>query len=291
MSIGQMIKGLIFKKPTHIDQRQSDQPRHGVEQRQGWDRRQSDQLPQGGERRQGDERRGSTAIAGGRRQGENTNPYLSARRTWNDHAAANAANRQMWQLLGILALLIALAGVGGMIHIGSQSKFIPVVVTLDKLGTAVMAGRADKAEPADLRVVRSSVAAFVADMRTVTPDIALQRKAIFRAYSMLSKKDSATAKANEWLNGTPESSPLKRAATEMVSVEIASVLPQTPDTWQVDWVETTRDRQGVVKGQPVRMRALVTVYSVPPTPQTTEDDMRNNPLGIYVRDFSWSKQL
>ena len=93
------------------------------------------------------------------------------------------------------------------------------------------------------------------------------------------------------MNGTEDSSPFRRAEKETVSIEITSVLPQTPDTWQVDWVETVRDRQGIVKGQPYKMRALVTVYTVQTTPQTTEDQIRNNPLGIYVRDFSWSKQV
>jgi len=96
---------------------------------------------------------------------------------------------------------------------------------------------------------------------------------------------------NEWLNGSEESSPFKRAAKETVSIEVASVLAQTPETWQVDWLETTRDRQGIVKGQPFRMRSLVTIYVVEPTTETSEEQMRNNPLGIYVRDFSWSKQL
>ena len=114
---------------------------------------------------------------------------------------------------------------------------------------------------------------------------------MFRLYSMLAPSDPATAKMNDWLNGTEESSPFKRAAREMVSIEIASVLPQTPDTWQVDWIETVRDRQGVAKGLPFRMRALLTLYTVAPTAQTTEEQVRNNPLGIYVRDFSWSKQL
>lgn len=93
---------------------------------------------------------------------------------------------------------------------------------------------------------------------------------------------------NEWLNGAADSSPFKRATKEMVSVEIKSVLPQTPDTWQVEWTETTRDRQGVMKGQPVNMRALVNVYTIETTSQTTDEQLRNNPLGIYVRDFSWS---
>ena len=37
------------------------------------------------------------------------------------------------------------------------------------------------------------------------------------------------------------------------------------------------------------MRALVTVYIAETTPQTTEEQLRNNPLGMYVRDFSWSR--
>ena len=144
---------------------------------------------------------------------------------------------------------------------------------------------------ADARVVHAAVASFVSDLRLVTPDVALQRKAVYRIYAMLAANDPATAKATEWLGGTDESSPFKRAARETVNIEIISVLPQTPETWQVDWTETVRDRQGVVKDKPARMRALVTVYTVQPTPQTTEEQIRNNPLGIYVRDYSWSKQV
>jgi type IV secretory pathway TrbF-like protein len=231
------------------------------------------------------------ALEGGRRPGENNNPYLAARRTWNDQAAANIASRQMWQLVGILSLMVALASVGGITYVGSQSKFVPYVVAVDKLGQAVAVAPANRAAVADPLVVHASVASFVADIRTVTPDIALQRRAVYRVYSMLASTDPATIKANEWLNGTEESSPFKRAAKETVSIEVSSVIPQTADTWQVDWIETVRDRQGLSKGQPYRMRALVTVYVVAPKAETTEEHIRNNPLGIHVRDFSWSKQL
>lgn len=239
----------------------------------------------------GDERNNHTLVDGGRRRHESENPYLSARRTWNDLFAASAASRQMWQLMGLLAMLTTLAGVGGLIYIGGQSKFVPYVVQVDKLGQAVAAAPAERAAAADPAVVRASVAGWIGDLRVVTPDVALQRKAVFRVYSMLAPNDPATAKANEWLNGTENSSPFKRAAKETVSVEIDTVLAQTADTWQIDWVETTRDRQGVLKGQPQRWRALVTAYTVPATPDTTEQQMRDNPLGIHMRDFSWSKQL
>ncbi len=219
------------------------------------------------------------------------NPYLSSRRTWNDQSAANVASRQMWQLLGIVSLMIALASIGGMIHIGSQSKFVPYVVEVDKLGQTLAVAPAQVATKADSRVIHSSVASFIANIRMVTPDIALQRKAIFSVYAMLSPNDAATAKANEWLNSTEDSSPFKRAEHETVSIEVETVIPQTKDTWQVDWIETTRDRQGIIKGKPSHRRALVTVYSPEVMANKTNSQMIDNPLGIYVRDFSWSKLL
>lgn len=229
-------------------------------------------------------------IEGGRREGENDNPYLSARRTWNDHMRSVQASRNMWQILALLCLLIALVGIGGVVVIGSQSKFIPYVVQVNNLGEAVAVNRADKAAVADQRVIHATVASFINDLRVVTPDIALQRKAIFRAYAMLSTNDPATVKANEWFGGDENSSPFKRAETETVNVEIISVIPQSEETWQVDWLEKVYDRQGNLAEPPFKMRALLRVYTQPPTQSTTEDQIRNNPLGIYIQDYSWSKQ-
>jgi type IV secretory pathway TrbF-like protein len=229
-------------------------------------------------------------MEGGRRFGENENPYLSARRTWNDHMRGVQASRTMWQMLALLCLLIALSAVGGVIAIGSQSKFIPYVVQVNQLGEAIAVARADVATAADQRVVHASVAAFINDLRMVTPDVALQRKAIFRAYAMLSNNDPATVKANQWFNGSEASSPFKRAETQTVNVEIISVIPQSPETWQVDWLEKVYDRQGHLTESPFKMRALLRVYTRPTTQSITEEQIRNNPLGIYIQDFSWSKQ-
>ena len=220
---------------------------------------------------------------------ESENPYLTARRSWNDHVGAVVSQRQTWQVIGILSLLIALAGVGGIIHIGSQSKFIPYVIEVDKLGQPLAAGPVQSASRTDPRVIHAMVAEFVGDARLVTPDVALQRRAVFRVYSKLSPNDPATQKMNEWLNASPDATPFKRAEKEMVSIEINTVIPQTPDTWQVEWIETTRDRQGTPKGKPGHWRALVTVYIADVTPQTTDDQLRNNPLSVYVRDFSWTR--
>ena len=47
--------------------------------------------------------------------------------------------------------------------------------------------------------------------------------------------------------------------------------------------------RAIPKGIPATLRALVTTYTADTTPQTSEEQLRNNPMGIYVRDFSWSR--
>lgn len=219
------------------------------------------------------------------------NPYLDARRAWNSHVDRAYAAQHTWQLLCVVCLLIALAAVGGTIYLGSKSKFVPYVIEVNKLGEAVAVGPAQVAAPADPRVVRASLASFIASARLVTPDVTLQREAIFRVYAMLHTKDAAAQQMNEWYNGSKESSPFARASKVTVTTDINSVLPISGNSWQVDWQETTRDRTGALVGQPVHMRAMMSVYLEPPSTTGDEAAIQRNPLGIYISTYTWQEVL
>lgn len=245
----------------------------------------------GGERASKDERQAQGPVEGGRRTGESPNPYLSARRTWNDVMKAQVASRRSWEMIAILCLLIALASVGGIAYVGSQSKFIPFLYHVDPHGHATAIGPVEMASQTDPRVLAAVIGDFIANARLVTVDAALQRKAVYQVYAMLSEQDPATSKMNHWMNGTEDSNPFTRAEKETVTVDISTVLPQTPETWEVTWMESVWDRKGGALGPPVAMRALVTVYRAEPSATTTEDELRRNPLSLYVRDYSWSKHL
>jgi len=218
------------------------------------------------------------------------NPYLDERRAWNSHADRAYSAQHTWQLLGVAGLLIGLAGVGGMAYVGSKSKFVPYVIEVNKLGEAMSVGPAQVAGPADPRVVRASLASFIASARLVTPDVTLQREAIFRVYAMLHTKDAAAQQMNEWYNGKG-TTPFDRASKVTVTTDINSVLPMSGNSWQVDWQETTRDRTGALVGQPVHMRAMLTVYLEPPATTGDEAAIQRNPLGIYVNTYTWQEVL
>lgn len=234
-----------------------------------------------------DPRQSSSHIEGGRRAGESENPYLTARRTWNDHLASVVATRNTWQIIGLLSLTIALACVGGMVYIGSQSKFVPYIIEVDKLGQTTTHGELVANARVPSRAIHAALSDWINCARLVTPDVSMQRRCIFKTYSMISPNDPARPKIDEWLNGTGASNPFERAKNEMVSTEIRTVLPQTPETWQVEWIETTRDRQGMMQRSPITWRAIITVY-IADASNSTDEQLRNNPLSIYIKDFSWS---
>lgn len=221
---------------------------------------------------------------------ETENPYLNARRTWNEHVGSVVSSRFMWQMIGILCLLITLAAVGGVVHIGSQSKFIPLIFREDAQRNVISVTQADRIGKATVEDYRAAAVNFIENVRTVTPDVALQRKAVFRVYAALSPNDPATAKTNEFLNGTEDATPFNRAQKETVSFDLKSALEQLPGSWQVDWLETVRDRQGILKHQTM-MRALITLYQAEPTEQVTAEEAIRNPHFIFVRDYNWSKLL
>ena len=219
------------------------------------------------------------------------NPYLDARKKHNEYESSRNASLRLWKLFGLLGLLTGLAGVGGMIHIGSQSKFVPYVIEVDKLGQTLPVSVADKAAPADPRIVSSLLARAITLARMVTPDVVVQRNAIFELYASLDSSDPAALKMQEYLGSDSDTSPFKRAAKETVDVQITSVIPQSDETWQVDWMETVRARGDGSIISRFRMRPLGRIYVVPPTNRTSEEQIRKNPLGIFIRDFNWSKQL
>lgn len=220
-----------------------------------------------------------------------TNPYLNARRAWNVHNAGLMKSLHIWQLVGVSSLLIALAAVGGVISIGSQSKFIPLVFQQDASGNTLSVTRADTRFDARLEDYRTTAARFIEELRLVSADVELQKKAIFQVYSHLNNNDAALTKVQEFYSGKQNLNPFERAAHEIVSIEIRSVLQETDESWQVVWIETVRGRDGELKEKPFTMKAIVTLYQNHDIKGASNQVLLKNPHSLYVRDFNLSREL
>lgn len=212
--------------------------------------------------------------------------YINARQEWAERYGDYVNSANIWRFIAISALLITLISVGGIVYIGSQQKIIPYIVEVDKLGRAMPVSRADLAQPIDTRIIRSTVARWINNTRSVYLDAGAERALIKEAYALTNKNSPAYNKLNEHFR-QPKNDPFKRAETETVSVDVQSVLPLSADTWRIEWVEVKRDRKGELIST-IPMQATTTINISSPL---DEENILTNPLGIFVSDFAWSQRM
>ncbi len=213
---------------------------------------------------------------------KNINPYLDARREWNERYGDYIAQASNWRLVALISTFIALLAVIGVIWIGSQSKFIPYIIEVDKLGQGVGVSPASQVKSYDEKVIKFSLAEFISNFRSIYPDKEIQKKYILNVYKYLSNSFPAYTIINQHYKN---SSPFGQNQT--IQVEISTVLNMQNDAWQVDWSESSFDAMGNLVSKE-NYRALIHIVIIPPTQESL---IIKNPLGIYIKDISFQKSL
>ncbi|HLH00391.1 MAG TPA: conjugal transfer protein TrbF [Bryobacteraceae bacterium] len=212
------------------------------------------------------------------------NPYLAARREWDERYGEFISRARNWRTAAILCALAALLGTAGIVWLAARSRVIPFVVLIDSLGRPVASGLAEQTSPGDDRLRRAVIQDWIENLRMVTTDGIAQRRAIDRVYAQIASGSSAQTFISDYYRNDP---PFKRAQTGTVSVDVNSVLPTSDRTFEVDWIETSRDLYGNVKSTD-HWKGTFTIALNPPS---DEREARINPLGLYVTAASWSKVL
>ena len=212
------------------------------------------------------------------------NPYIAARMEWNERYGSYVKAAASWRIVGITGMLMAVIGFSYALYQSTQVKLVPYIVEVDKLGTAATAGYPQQIEYADPRVVRATLGSFVTNFRSVTPDTFVQKQYIDRAYAHLRSSDPATEKVNAWFRSN---SPFDRAREKTVAIEVNNIVPLSNQSYQIDWTEYERDRQG----KEIATRRFRGIATVTLTPPQDEAVIRLNPIGLYLKDFDWTAQL
>ena len=103
------------------------------------------------------------------------------------------------------------------------------------------------------------------------------------AYAFL--RQSSALKLNDWAR-RPESG-LATVGQETVTLQLQSVLPITVDTYELRWSQSTYGHEGVLKDTSTWTGSFTLEFE----PPVTEEAISINPLGIYVKDFEWHRDL
>lgn len=214
------------------------------------------------------------------------NPVLAARKEWDDRYGDLATERYAWRAICVLLAIINAFALCAIFSIASQRRLIPYVIEVDQLRHEVHAvGPADMAQAADPRVIRSLLMRFIEDVRTVTPDAAVKYKQISEGFSMVASGAPASGMLRDYYSSENEKNdPFKRAANETVAIEINTAIPESPNTWRLDWQEIVTARTGAQISN-TAWTANITVQISPPKDENT---MAQNPIGLYVVSYHWA---
>lgn len=212
------------------------------------------------------------------------NPYLAARREWDERYGDQLTRARNWRTVAALCALSSVILSAGLIWQSSRARVVPFIAVIDSFGRPVLSGLGDQTTTADERLKKAAISEWVEELRTVTTDGIAQRKAIDRVYSHIANNSSAMAFVSDFYR---TNQPFERAQNETVSVEVRSVLPTSDQTFEVEWLETSRDLYGAVKGTD-RWKGTFTLAIKTPS---DERIARVNPLGLYVVAANWSRVL
>lgn len=208
-------------------------------------------------------------------------PYARAAQEWDNRIGSSRVQAKNWRIAAFGSMALAAVSLGAFIVSASTTHIATYVVPVNefgKPGKIVLAGQV-------YQPTNAETAYFLADwvglVRSKSTDGVVIRQNWTNAYNFIS------AQAEQTLNTyAKENDPFANIGQEARTVEVQAVLPRTKDTYQVTWRETVYS--GGQPMPPVRWTGLFTIRIQPPK---TEQQLRANPLGIYITSFQWSREL
>lgn len=208
-------------------------------------------------------------------------PYSRAGQLWDLRIGDARVQAKNWRLMAFGGLLLTIGLSSALVWQSLQSRVIPYVVEVDKLGQAIGVARAD----ADYRPTDPQIAwhlgRFIAHIRSRSLDAVLMRDNWLSAY------DFVTARGALFLGEYARAAnPFADVGQNMVSVQVTSVVRASDSSFRVNWSEEAFER-GSLTGTS-RWTAVVTVKVQPPR---SAEVLRKNPLGLYVDAIDWSREL
>lgn len=213
-------------------------------------------------------------------------PYLDAQKVWLERYGSYIQQAYNWRLIALLEAVALTVAVVGVLYLSSQTKFVPYVVQIDKLGMPMAVRVADRATAVDPRVVRAQLASWIIDARSVVTDRIVELGYIQQTFALVADNSPAFGYLQDWYPNNGHS-PLERARDETDTVAVNAILPISPSSYELQWTETIRDLRGKLKKTEL-WDGTATIAFRPPDSEAT---ILKNPLGLYVTSLNWTQKL
>jgi type IV secretory pathway TrbF-like protein len=212
------------------------------------------------------------------------NPYLQARGTWIERYGSYVAQAYNWRLVAVLESIALITAIIGLVYLAGQSKYVPYIVDVDKVGLALGVQPAQASSAMDQRVVHAEIANFLIRARGVITDRLAEKANIELVYAMIPDQQAARGFLDSWY---PTHSPFERMRQETVQVHINDILLLTNSSYTAQWEEITRD----LRGRQISSEIWEATLGIAFNPPKDEATILVNPVGLYITSITWAKKL
>ena len=214
-------------------------------------------------------------------------PFRRAKEEWDNRIGSVVIQARNWRFAFFGVVLISLGLLALVIFQFREQRVIPVIVGIDKeRGEPIVIGPVTDGSyrPGPLEI-KYFLSEFIRYVRAVPLDQIIIRQNWLRAYSFL-RKDAANL-LNELAN-KDENSPLKKIGSVVVSVQPLSVVQITgTDSYQLRWKETVFSAQG----NKLDEYSMLGTFSLELQPPKDQQTLQDNPLGLFIKNFQWNREL
>jgi type IV secretion system protein TrbF len=208
-------------------------------------------------------------------------PHQRGIQEWDDRIGSARVQAKNWRLAFFGQLLMSGALTAGLIWLAERGTITPWVVEVNKLGEAHAVAPATRHyRPTDPEIAWY-LAQFIKWVRFIPADLIVQHDDWVQAYKFVDQKGELAL--NDYAQ---HNDPFAKVGKEQVSVDIASVIRASDDSFRIEWVEHHFVDGALARDE--RWSAILTIEIQTPT---DKDTLNANPLGIYVHAFNWSKEL
>ena len=208
-------------------------------------------------------------------------PYQRASQVWDERLGSARVQAKNWRLTALIALGLSAALASAYVWRSTQSMVTPYVIELDTSGEVrAVKSTIENYEPTDAQIA-FQLAEFIKNVRSVSIDPIVVRENWLRAYHFTTDKASLTLNEYARVND-----PFAGVGKRSVSIDIASVVRSSDDSFDIRWRETSY-LSGVQQSQ----ETYTAVLSIVIDPPRDEATLHRNPLGVYVHGINWSRDL
>jgi type IV secretion system protein TrbF len=208
-------------------------------------------------------------------------PYEKAKLLWDARMGVAKNQAQSWRLIAFLSLILLGISMAGNVYLGAQSKSIPYVVEVKSSGEASVLGTAsDLIGQAQERAIKFFLSRFVMLSREIPADAVLLRENMNKLFQLVSVQGKTLL-----TDKFSEKSPSQEFMEKNRALKIASVLAVSNGVYQVDWFEAEYDK----KGQKIAEYPMRGTFKIALLEPKSEAQIKENPLGIFIDYFSWTK--